>query len=91
MGVGRASPWAPVPGVTPRTHPGWQPVPCCPPGSEIVIRATMTVSYTLKVADSRFGGFSKLLFRWKGSIYKLLYKEFVVFMVLYALLSIVYR
>uniref|UniRef100_A0A8B9TQM7 Bestrophin homolog n=1 Tax=Anas platyrhynchos TaxID=8839 RepID=A0A8B9TQM7_ANAPL len=51
----------------------------------------MTISYTLKVADSRFGGFSKLLFRWKGSIYKLLYKEFVVFMVLYALLSVVYR
>uniref|UniRef100_A0A8B9CK19 Bestrophin homolog n=1 Tax=Anser brachyrhynchus TaxID=132585 RepID=A0A8B9CK19_9AVES len=58
---------------------------------EIVIRATMTVSYTLKVADSRFGGFSKLLFRWKGSIYKLLYKEFIVFVVLYALLSVVYR
>ncbi|KAI6063958.1 Bestrophin-like protein [Aix galericulata] len=51
----------------------------------------MTVSYTLKVADSRFGGFSKLLFRWKGSIYKLLYKELVVFVVLYALLSVVYR
>ncbi|XP_003208841.1 bestrophin-4 [Meleagris gallopavo] len=51
----------------------------------------MTVSYTLKVANSRFGGFSKLLFRWKGSIYKLLYKEFIVFVVLYALLSIVYR
>ncbi|XP_035393786.1 bestrophin-4 [Cygnus atratus] len=51
----------------------------------------MTVSYTLKVADSRFGGFSKLLFRWKGSIYKLLYKEFIVFVVLYALLSVVYR
>ncbi|NWS71880.1 BEST4 protein, partial [Crotophaga sulcirostris] len=51
----------------------------------------MTVSYTLKVADSRFGGFSKLLFRWKGSIYKLLYKEFIVFVVLYAVLSLVYR
>ncbi|XP_065602446.1 bestrophin-4 [Cyrtonyx montezumae] len=51
----------------------------------------MTVSYTLKVANSRFGGFSKLLFRWKGSIYKLLYKEFIVFVVLYALLSIIYR
>ncbi|KFV45407.1 Bestrophin-4 [Tyto alba] len=51
----------------------------------------MTVSYTLKVANSRFGGFSKLLFRWKGSIYKLLYKEFIVFVVLYALLSLVYR
>ncbi|NXW25737.1 BEST4 protein, partial [Circaetus pectoralis] len=51
----------------------------------------MTISYTLKVANSRFGGFSKLLFRWKGSIYKLLYKEFIVFVVLYALLSLVYR
>ncbi|NXE82941.1 BEST4 protein, partial [Cochlearius cochlearius] len=51
----------------------------------------MTVSYTLKVANSRFGGFSKLLFRWKGSIYKLLYKEFIVFVVLYAMLSLVYR
>ncbi|XP_009637142.1 bestrophin-4 [Egretta garzetta] len=51
----------------------------------------MTVSYTLKVANSRFGGFSKLLFRWKGSIYKLLYKEFIVFVVLYTMLSLVYR
>ncbi|XP_065528651.1 bestrophin-4 [Lathamus discolor] len=51
----------------------------------------MTISYTLKVANSRFGGFSKLLFRWKGSIYKLLYKEFIVFVVLYAMLSIIYR
>ncbi|NXA31459.1 BEST4 protein, partial [Eudromia elegans] len=51
----------------------------------------MTVSYTLKVANSHFGGFSKLLFRWKGSIYKLLYKEFIVFVVLYMALSLVYR
>ncbi|KAG8132331.1 hypothetical protein E2320_010195 [Naja naja] len=51
----------------------------------------MTVSYTLKVANARFGGFSKLLFRWKGSIYKLLYKEFLGFIVLYAGLSAIYR
>uniref|UniRef100_A0A8C8SRF7 Bestrophin homolog n=1 Tax=Pelusios castaneus TaxID=367368 RepID=A0A8C8SRF7_9SAUR len=51
----------------------------------------MTVSYTLKVANANFGGFSKLLFRWKGSIYKLLYKEFLVFAMLYATLSITYR
>ncbi|XP_073447605.1 bestrophin-4 [Aquarana catesbeiana] len=51
----------------------------------------MTVSYTLKVANARFGGFSKLLFRWKGSIYKLLYKEFLVFILLYSTFSIVYR
>ncbi|XP_075040096.1 bestrophin-4 [Mixophyes fleayi] len=51
----------------------------------------MTISYTLKVANARFGGFSKLLFRWKGSIYKLLYKEFLVFISFYALLSVIYR
>ncbi|KAM9283132.1 LOW QUALITY PROTEIN: bestrophin-4 [Morus bassanus] len=50
----------------------------------------MTISYMLKVANSHFGGFSKLLFRWKGSIYKLLYK-FIIFVVLYAVLSLVYR
>ncbi|XP_042190942.1 bestrophin-4 [Callorhinchus milii] len=51
----------------------------------------MTISYTLKVADARFAGFSKLLFRWKGSIYKLLYKEFIVFVILYSILSVTYR
>ncbi|KAG2461848.1 BEST2 protein, partial [Polypterus senegalus] len=52
---------------------------------------TMTISYTLEVANARFAGFSKLLFRWKGSIYKLLYKEFLVFATLYTALSLVYR
>ncbi|KAM6174079.1 bestrophin-4 [Erethizon dorsatum] len=51
----------------------------------------MTVSYTLKVAEARFGGFSGLLLRWRGSIYKLLYKEFLLFVALYAALSITYR
>nr|DBA17730.1 TPA: hypothetical protein GDO54_016058 [Pyxicephalus adspersus] len=54
-------------------------------------RVRMTVSYTLKVANARFGGFSKLLFRWKGSIYKLLYKELLIFISLYTLLSVIYR
>ncbi|XP_006006297.1 bestrophin-4 [Latimeria chalumnae] len=51
----------------------------------------MTVSYTLKVANARFCSFSMLLFRWKGSIYKLLYKEFIVFISLFALFSVTYR
>ncbi|KAM9468603.1 bestrophin-4 [Clarias gariepinus] len=51
----------------------------------------MTVSYTLEVANARFAGFTKLLLRWKGSIYKLLYKEFLVFCFLYGLLSVIYR
>ncbi|XP_064785039.1 bestrophin-4 isoform X2 [Oncorhynchus masou masou] len=51
----------------------------------------MTVSYTLEVANAKFGGFSKLLFRWRGSIYKLLYKEFLVFCLLYSFFSVFYR
>ncbi|XP_032744351.1 bestrophin-4 [Rattus rattus] len=51
----------------------------------------MTVSYTLKVAEARFGAFSGLLFRWRGSIYKLLYREFLLFCALYATLNITYR
>lgn len=51
----------------------------------------MMILYTLKVAVARFGGFSGLLLRWRGRIYKLLYKEFLLFIILYALLSITYR
>ncbi|XP_058268861.1 bestrophin-4 isoform X4 [Hemibagrus wyckioides] len=51
----------------------------------------MTVSYTLEVANARFAGFTKLLFRWRGSIYKLLYKEFLIFCFLYGLFSVTYR
>ncbi|XP_072255590.1 bestrophin-2a [Pyxicephalus adspersus] len=51
----------------------------------------MTVTYTARVANVRFGGFYKLLLLWRGSIYKLLYKEFLVFLFMYLALSITYR
>ncbi|KAK6468862.1 bestrophin-2 [Huso huso] len=51
----------------------------------------MTVTYTAHVANARFCGFSKLLLAWKGSIYKLLYKEFLAFFITYMALSISYR
>ncbi|XP_028679182.1 bestrophin-2 [Erpetoichthys calabaricus] len=51
----------------------------------------MTVTYTARVANARFLGFSKLLLAWKGSIYKLLYKEFLAFFFTYVALSISYR
>ncbi|XP_002732879.2 bestrophin-4-like [Saccoglossus kowalevskii] len=51
----------------------------------------MTVTYSLKVSKASLTGFSSLLFRWKGSIYKLLYREMAVFIALYYILSIVYR
>ncbi|KAJ8373774.1 hypothetical protein SKAU_G00043540 [Synaphobranchus kaupii] len=51
----------------------------------------MTVTYSSKVANATFFGFHRLLLRWRGSIYKLLYREFIVFALLYSLLSVVYR
>ncbi|XP_077461541.1 bestrophin-2a isoform X1 [Stigmatopora argus] len=51
----------------------------------------MTVTYTARVANARFCGFSKLLLAWKGSIYKVLYKEFLAFFAMYSAISITYR
>ncbi|RWS26829.1 bestrophin-4-like protein [Leptotrombidium deliense] len=51
----------------------------------------MTVTYSLNVANARLTGFSKLLLRWKGSIYKLLYREMLIFCTLYYSLSLMYR
>ncbi|XP_034382418.1 bestrophin-3-like [Cyclopterus lumpus] len=51
----------------------------------------MTVTYSSKVANATFFSFHRLLLRWRGSIYKLLYREFIVFVVLYTVLSVVYR
>lgn len=51
----------------------------------------MTVTYSSKVANATFFGFHRLLLRWRGSIYKLLYREFLVFAGLYTALSIIYR
>uniref|UniRef100_A0A3P9BUI9 Bestrophin homolog n=1 Tax=Maylandia zebra TaxID=106582 RepID=A0A3P9BUI9_9CICH len=50
----------------------------------------MTVTYTARVANARFCGFSKLLWAWKGSIYKVLYKEFLAFFAMYTAISITY-
>lgn len=51
----------------------------------------MTVTYSLNVANAKLTGFSKLLIRWKGSIYKLLYREMIIFCTLYYALSLLYR
>ncbi|KAK5609342.1 Bestrophin-3 [Crenichthys baileyi] len=51
----------------------------------------MTVTYSSKVANATFLSFHRLLLRWRGSIYKLLYREFTLFALLYTILSLVYR
>ncbi|KAM4678533.1 bestrophin-3 isoform 1-T1 [Discoglossus pictus] len=51
----------------------------------------MTVTYSSKVANATFFGFHRLLLKWRGSIYKLLYREFLLFISLYTALSVIYR
>ncbi|CAI5442176.1 unnamed protein product [Caenorhabditis angaria] len=51
----------------------------------------MTVTYSLDVASSSFFCLYKLLFRWKGSIWKSVWAELVVWCILYAMLSMSYR
>ncbi|XP_021931171.1 bestrophin-2-like [Zootermopsis nevadensis] len=52
----------------------------------------MTVTYTGEVATCRgFGCFLKLLFRWRGSIYKLVWPDLAMFLLLYYTFNFVYR
>ncbi|KFM74227.1 Bestrophin-3, partial [Stegodyphus mimosarum] len=51
----------------------------------------MTVTYSLHVSKARLCGFAKLLTRWRGSIYKLLYREMLIFIGIYYFLLSLYR
>ncbi|VDP34087.1 unnamed protein product [Soboliphyme baturini] len=51
----------------------------------------MTITYSQHVATGGTGHFLALLLWWKGSIYRLLYKEFIIYMVLYFAISLLYR
>ncbi|KAM4721812.1 bestrophin-1 [Rhinophrynus dorsalis] len=51
----------------------------------------MTVTYSNRVADAKLGTFSRLLLRWRGSIYKLLYQEFLIYIGCFFIISATYR
>ena len=51
----------------------------------------MTVSYSQHVFTSGVGTFVKLIFRYRGSIYKLVYKDLALYVVIYFFLSGIYR
>ena len=66
----------------------------------------MTISYQRDVASSTAGGFTRLLFKWKGSLYKLICRwqinktktknklicrELLLFLIVYSILGAVYR
>uniref|UniRef100_A0AC34QCX3 Bestrophin homolog n=2 Tax=Panagrolaimus sp. JU765 TaxID=591449 RepID=A0AC34QCX3_9BILA len=51
----------------------------------------MTVTYSLDVSNATLFGVHKLLFRWKGSLWKCIWKEMLIWTVFYFALSGVYR
>jgi len=52
----------------------------------------MTITYTGTVANSfGFGNFWKLLFRWRGSVYRLVWPEMIAYCIIYAIMSLIYR
>uniref|UniRef100_A0A183C605 Bestrophin homolog n=1 Tax=Globodera pallida TaxID=36090 RepID=A0A183C605_GLOPA len=51
----------------------------------------MTITYSLDVSSSTFLGFHRLLFRWKGSIWKSILPELICWLFTYYALSISYR
>ncbi|KAK7067724.1 hypothetical protein SK128_005842, partial [Halocaridina rubra] len=52
----------------------------------------MTVKYTQKVANQRgFGSFAGLLLRWRGSVYKMVWQDMAVYILLYYSISFIYR
>uniref|UniRef100_A0A914W3F5 Bestrophin homolog n=1 Tax=Plectus sambesii TaxID=2011161 RepID=A0A914W3F5_9BILA len=51
----------------------------------------MTITYTLDVSTSKASSFCKLLLRWRGSLWKSVYKELFLWLCGYTALSLVYR
>ncbi|XP_077302048.1 bestrophin 2 isoform X2 [Arctopsyche grandis] len=52
----------------------------------------MTISYTSEVPNgSNFGCFWPILTRWRGSVYKLVWRELLTYLSLYYLINFVYR
>ncbi len=51
----------------------------------------MTVTYTADVATSTFYNLHKLMFRWRGSIWQLVWHELLIWLLAYFALSVAYR
>ncbi|TNN11169.1 Bestrophin-4 [Schistosoma japonicum] len=51
----------------------------------------MTVSYGSLIATVKYGSFFRLLFRWRGSLYKLVWPGFLVYCCFYAIVAIAFH
>ncbi|KAM7536883.1 hypothetical protein Aperf_G00000088654 [Anoplocephala perfoliata] len=51
----------------------------------------MAITYSSAVATASYGTFFRLLCRWRGSIYKLIWVDLLVFAVLYSTIALIYH
>ncbi|CAB3405094.1 unnamed protein product [Caenorhabditis bovis] len=51
----------------------------------------MTVAYSLDIATSSLYTQAKVLIRWKGSVWKSIWLELLIWLIMYAVLSVIYR
>lgn len=51
----------------------------------------MTVSYNIKVSDTETRAFLRLFCRWRGSVWKAIYKELILWLFIYYTFNLTYR
>ncbi|VDO07415.1 unnamed protein product [Rodentolepis nana] len=51
----------------------------------------MSITYSSAIATATYGSFFRLLCRWKGSIYKLIWVDLLVFSILYSTIALMYH
>ncbi|XP_060462903.2 bestrophin-1 isoform X1 [Panthera onca] len=86
--TGRRTPKSPV-GPVARNVVGFPERTGAPPRAPPC--SVMTVTYSSQVANARLGSFSRLLLCWRGSIYKLIYGKFLIFLLSYYIIRFIYR
>ena len=51
----------------------------------------MTITYTRELSNDTVGGFTSLLFKWKGSLYKIIFRELILFLIVFSIIGAFYR
>ena len=51
----------------------------------------MTIQYSLETSTQNLHNFSRLLLRWKGSVWQCIYKELLIWLIVYGIISAIYR
>ena len=51
----------------------------------------MTIQYSLETSTQNLYNLSRLLLRWKGSVWQYIYKELLIWLIVYGIISAIYR